>query len=58
MQPDGRTLNIHSAVGLPSEYVLRVRSKVGAGVTGRAAETREMVVAHDLPSANLGAVLK
>lgn len=55
LQPDGRTLNIHSAVGLPSEYVLRVRSKVGAGVTGRAAETREMVVAHDLPSANLGA---
>lgn len=55
LQPDGRTLNIHSAVGLPSEYVLRVRAKVGAGVTGRAAQTREMVVAHDFPNSNLGA---
>lgn len=54
LQPDGRTLNIQSALGLPSEYVLRVRAKLGAGVTGRAAENREMVAAHDLTQANYG----
>ncbi|WP_019008690.1 GAF domain-containing protein [Deinococcus aquatilis] len=47
--PDGRTLIIRNAVGLPSEYVLRVRAKVGAGVTGRAVERRAMVAARDLP---------
>lgn len=55
LQPDGRTLHISSAVGLPSEYVLRVRAKVGAGVTGRAAQTKETVAALDLTTANLGA---
>lgn len=55
LHPDGRTLNIRSAVGLPSEYVLRVRAKVGAGVTGRAASSREMVAAYDLNTAGLGA---
>ncbi len=54
VQPDGRTLSIRSAVGLPSEYVLRVRAKVGAGVTGRAAQQREPVVAHDLNTAHYG----
>ncbi|MDV6374346.1 GAF domain-containing protein [Deinococcus arenicola] len=53
-QPDGRTLSIRSAVGLPSEYVLRVRAKMGAGVTGRAAQRREPVAAHDLANANYG----
>ncbi|QFP77888.1 GAF domain-containing protein [Deinococcus sp. AJ005] len=53
-QPDGRTLSIRSAVGLPSEYVLRVRAKMGAGVTGRAAQRREPVAAHDLANANSG----
>ncbi|MFB9992213.1 GAF domain-containing protein [Deinococcus oregonensis] len=47
--PDGRTLIIRNAVGLPSEYVLRVRAKVGAGVTGRAVERRALVAARDLP---------
>lgn len=54
LQPDGRTLNIRNALGLPSEYVLRVRAKLGAGVTGRAAESREPVAAHDLTKANYG----
>ncbi|WP_216323407.1 GAF domain-containing protein [Deinococcus aestuarii] len=54
LQPDGRTLNIRSAVGLPSEYVLRVRAKVGSGVTGRAVERRALVTAHDLNTAHLG----
>ncbi|WP_188972396.1 GAF domain-containing protein [Deinococcus aerolatus] len=53
-QPDGRTLSIRSAVGLPSEYVLRVRAKMGAGVTGRAAQGRELVAAHDLATAHYG----
>ncbi|KQR27855.1 GAF domain-containing protein [Deinococcus sp. Leaf326] len=54
LQPDGRTLNILSAVGLPSEYVLRVRAKVGAGVTGRAAQSREPVAARDLTAEHYG----
>ncbi|MFC3831859.1 MULTISPECIES: GAF domain-containing protein [Deinococcus] len=53
-QPDGRTLNIRSAVGLPSEYVLRVRAKVGSGVTGRAAERGEVVAARDLNTEHYG----
>ncbi|MBB6017252.1 GAF domain-containing protein [Deinococcus radiopugnans] len=53
-QPDGRTLSIRSAVGLPSEYVLRVRAKMGAGVTGRAAQGRGAVAAHDLATAHYG----
>ncbi|ACO45473.1 GAF domain-containing protein [Deinococcus deserti] len=55
LQPDGRTLTIRNAVGLPSEYVLRVRSKVGAGVTGRAVQRRERVTTPDVRTANLGA---
>lgn len=54
LQPDGRTLTIRSALGLSSEYVLRVRAKVGPGVTGRAAQRREMVVARDLTDQHLG----
>ncbi|EYB68679.1 multi-sensor signal transduction histidine kinase [Deinococcus phoenicis] len=54
LQPDGRTLTIRNAVGLPSEYVLRVRAKVGAGVTGRAVERREIVAARDMTTEHLG----
>lgn len=54
LQPDGRTLTIRSALGLSSEYVLRVRAKVGAGVTGRAVARREIVAAHDLTQADFG----
>ncbi|MFC4639844.1 GAF domain-containing protein [Deinococcus hohokamensis] len=54
LQPDGRTLVIRNAVGLPSDYVLRVRSKVGAGVTGRAVQRRERVATPDIRTANLG----
>lgn len=54
LQSDGRTLGIRNAVGLPSEYVLRVRAKVGAGVTGRAALLREPVAALDLTQAHFG----
>lgn len=53
-QADGRTLNITSALGLSSEYVLRVRAKFGAGVTGQAAARREAVVARDLPREGWG----
>lgn len=54
LQPDGRTLAIRSAVGLDSEYVLRVRAKMGAGVTGQAAKSGQAVSAYDLNSAGLG----
>ena len=48
LQPDGRTLSIRSAVGLSSEYVLRSRAKVGAGVTGRAVEKGQLVSSRDV----------
>ncbi|WP_161882572.1 GAF domain-containing sensor histidine kinase [Deinococcus alpinitundrae] len=48
LQPDGRTLSIRSAVGLSSEYVLRSRARVGAGVTGRAVEKGQLVFSHDV----------
>jgi two-component system sensor histidine kinase UhpB len=54
LQPDGRSLTIRSALGLSSEYVLRVRAKVGTGVTGRAAQRREPVTARDLTAEHLG----
>ncbi|MCP2013791.1 signal transduction histidine kinase/putative methionine-R-sulfoxide reductase with GAF domain [Deinococcus sp. HSC-46F16] len=54
LQPDGRTLSIRGALGLPGEYVLRVRAKVGGGVTGRAVQRREMVAARDLPAEGYG----
>ncbi|MFC4426756.1 GAF domain-containing protein [Deinococcus navajonensis] len=54
LQPDSRTLVIRNAVGLPSDYVLRARSKVGAGVTGRAVQRRERVTTLDIRTANLG----
>ncbi|GGJ63099.1 GAF domain-containing sensor histidine kinase [Deinococcus aquiradiocola] len=47
LQPDGRTLTIRSAVGLSSEYVLRSRVKLGAGVVGRAVERAETVAVRD-----------
>lgn len=53
-QPDGRTLKITSALGLSGEYVLRVRAKVGAGVTGLAAERRSAAFVRDLPREGLG----
>ena len=53
-QPDGRTLNITSALGLSSEYVLRVRAKIGAGVTGQVAARREAIAARDLPREGWG----
>ncbi|WP_432804225.1 GAF domain-containing protein [Deinococcus taeanensis] len=53
-QPDGRTVNIRSAVGLPSEYMLRVRAKVGLGVTGRAIANCEPVAARDLTTEHYG----
>lgn len=54
LQAGGRTLVIRSAVGLPSEYVLRARGKVGAGVTGSAVARRERVEARDIAAARLG----
>ncbi|MVN86683.1 GAF domain-containing protein [Deinococcus sp. HMF7620] len=53
-QPDGRTVNIRSALGLPSEYMLRVRAKVGVGVTGRAIAECAPVAARDLNTEHLG----
>lgn len=54
LQSDGRVLKIGQAVGLPSEYVLRVQAKIGAGVTGRAVAQRQTVVAHDINAAKFG----
>lgn len=54
LQPDGRVLKIGQAVGLPSDYVLRVQAKVGAGVTGRAAAKRQTVMAADINMAQFG----
>lgn len=53
-QPDGRSINIRSAVGLPSEYMLRVRAKVGVGVTGRAVAQGTLVAARDLTAEDYG----
>ena len=53
-QPDGRTVNIRSALGLPNEYMLRVRAKVGLGVTGRAIAECQPVAARDLTQAHYG----
>ncbi|PTA67890.1 GAF domain-containing sensor histidine kinase [Deinococcus arcticus] len=53
-QPDGRTVNIRSALGLPSEYMLRVRAKVGVGVTGRAIAECAPVAARDLNTEHYG----
>ena len=47
LQPDGRTLSIRSAVGLSSEYVLRSRVKLGAGVVGLAVARAEAVAVRD-----------
>lgn len=47
LQEDGRILSIRSALGLSSEFVLGSRSKVGAGVTGRAVETRQAAFVRD-----------
>ncbi|WP_425147450.1 GAF domain-containing protein [Deinococcus sp.] len=48
LQADGRTLCIRSAVGLSSEYVMRSKVKLGAGVVGRAVAQAETVAARDL----------
>ncbi|AWN23060.1 histidine kinase [Deinococcus irradiatisoli] len=54
LQPDGRTLSIRSAVGLSSEYVLRSRAKVGAGVTGRAVEKGQLSFSRDVGASKEG----
>lgn len=54
LQPDGRTLSIRSAVGLSSEYVLRSRAKVGAGVTGRAVERGQLIFSRDVSAEKQG----
>ncbi|TSA84539.1 GAF domain-containing protein [Deinococcus detaillensis] len=54
LQPDGRTLSIRSAVGLSSEYVLRSRAKVGAGVTGRAIERGQLTFSRDVSAEKQG----
>ncbi|WP_291429758.1 GAF domain-containing protein [Deinococcus sp.] len=53
-QPDGRSINIRSAVGLSSEYMLRVKAKVGLGVTGRAVGEGTLIAARDLTTENGG----
>lgn len=45
--PDGRTLIIRSAVGLTSEYVLRSKVRLGAGVIGQAVARAETVSVRD-----------
>ena len=48
LQADGRTLCIRSAVGLSSEYVLRSKVRLGAGVVGRAVAQAAPVAVRDL----------
>ncbi len=47
LQEGGRSLSIRSALGLSSEFVLGSRSRVGAGVTGRAVERRQIAYVRD-----------
>ena len=54
LHADGRTLSIRSAVGLSSEYVLRSKVKLGAGVVGRAVERAEAVAVSDLTTDKQG----
>ncbi|WP_424952302.1 GAF domain-containing protein [Deinococcus sp.] len=54
LQQDGRTLSIRSAVGLSSEYLLRSRVKLGAGVVGRAVARAETVPVRDFVSEGPG----
>ncbi len=46
--PDGRTLAIRSALGLPTEYVLRARARLGTGVVGKAVERGQSVTVRDM----------
>ncbi len=52
--PDGRTLTIRSAVGLSSEYVLRSKVKLGAGVIGQAVARAETVSVRDFVAGGPG----
>ncbi len=54
LQPDGRTLGIRSAVGLPSEYILRAHSKIGAGITGNAVLNAELISTSNINKDNFG----
>ena len=54
LQADNRTLSIRGAVGLSSEYVLRSRARVGAGVTGRAVEAGQLAYSRDVAAQRQG----
>ena len=51
---DGRTLSVRSAVGLSSEYVLRSKVKLGAGVVGQAVARAQTVAVQDFVAAGPG----
>lgn len=53
--PGGRTLSIHSALNLPSDWVLRVRVRPGSGVTGRAFAEGQRCECHDFPASGMPA---
>lgn len=53
-EPGGRTLGIHSALNLPSDWVLRVRVRPGTGLSGQVFATGVRAECHDFPAAGLG----
>lgn len=53
--PGGRTLGIHSALNLPSDWVLRVRVRPGTGLSGQAFASGKRCECRDFPASGLGA---
>ncbi|MDO4263596.1 MAG: GAF domain-containing protein, partial [Deinococcus sp.] len=53
-EPGGRTLGIHSALNLPSDWVLRVRVRPGTGLSGQVFATGVRAECRDFPAAGLG----
>ncbi|WP_261663685.1 GAF domain-containing protein [Deinococcus sp. Marseille-Q6407] len=52
--PGGRTLGVHSALNLPSEWVLRARVRPGSGLSGQAFATGMRAECRDFPASGLG----
>lgn len=52
LQNDQRSLRISSALGLPSEYLLRAKAKLGVGVSGQAVALQQAAYVHDVLASN------
>ncbi|GHG05690.1 hypothetical protein GCM10017783_17810 [Deinococcus piscis] len=52
-QPGGRTLGIHSALNLPSDWVLRVRVRPGSGLSGQVFASGMRAECRDFPASGL-----